>query len=186
MTIQNGEQARLLDRVRAWFDAPEQVQHYQDEVRSGPTEAEEWLLHRLPAGGRVLDLGCGAGRIAVALARRGFEVTGVDVSAPLLEVATSIAARERLSAHLYRARRTVAAQARRVWPTWTRSIGPSCQAHSCCSPITSCHRSRLMPTPAIPAMRRRLPVSPPSNRAIPFAPDKASCIGSRRTSYGTS
>jgi SAM-dependent methyltransferase len=100
--MQDSERARLLDRVRIWFDAPEQVQHYQNEVRSGPTVAEEWLLRLLPASGRVLDLGCGAGRIAVALARRGFEVSGVDVSAPLLEVATSIATREGLSAHFVR------------------------------------------------------------------------------------
>lgn len=37
--------------------------------------------------GRVLDLCCGPGRHAVALARRGFEVTGVDLSAYLLDKA---------------------------------------------------------------------------------------------------
>lgn len=35
-------------------------------------------------GGPVLDLGCGAGRVAFALARAGFEVDGIDRSAPLL------------------------------------------------------------------------------------------------------
>jgi hypothetical protein len=30
--MQDGEQRRLLDRVRIWFDAPEQVQHYQNEA----------------------------------------------------------------------------------------------------------------------------------------------------------
>ena len=53
--MQDSAQGRLLDRVRIWFAAPEQVQRYQHEVRSGPTEAEEWLLHLVPAGGRVLD-----------------------------------------------------------------------------------------------------------------------------------
>ncbi|MEQ9399699.1 MAG: methyltransferase domain-containing protein [Longimicrobiales bacterium] len=36
-------------------------------------------------GGRVLDLACGPGRHSVELAARGFEVTGVDRSASLLD-----------------------------------------------------------------------------------------------------
>ncbi|MEB3196284.1 MAG: class I SAM-dependent methyltransferase [Candidatus Sericytochromatia bacterium] len=40
-------------------------------------------LHRIRPG-RVLDLACGTGAVAVALARRRFEVTGVDGSAAML------------------------------------------------------------------------------------------------------
>jgi SAM-dependent methyltransferase len=36
---------------------------------------------------RVLDLGCGTGTLAILLARRGFEVTGVDPALASLEVA---------------------------------------------------------------------------------------------------
>lgn len=39
------------------------------------------VLQAFAPGPRVLDLGCGVGRHAVALARRGFEVTAMDVSA---------------------------------------------------------------------------------------------------------
>lgn len=35
--------------------------------------------------GRVVDLGCGAGRVSLALARRGFPVLAVDLSKPMLE-----------------------------------------------------------------------------------------------------
>jgi SAM-dependent methyltransferase len=38
-----------------------------------------------PPGARVLDLCCGPGLFLVPLARRGFDVTGVDLSAPMLE-----------------------------------------------------------------------------------------------------
>ncbi len=37
----------------------------------------------------VLDAGCGTGRVAVELARRGLDVTGVDVDASMLDVARS-------------------------------------------------------------------------------------------------
>ena len=42
-------------------------------------------LLRLAPGARLLDLCCGDGRHAVALQRRGFAVTGVDASRPLLD-----------------------------------------------------------------------------------------------------
>jgi 2-polyprenyl-3-methyl-5-hydroxy-6-metoxy-1,4-benzoquinol methylase len=35
----------------------------------------------------VLDAGCGSGRVAIELARRGIEVVGVDVEESMLEVA---------------------------------------------------------------------------------------------------
>ncbi len=51
----------------------------------------------LGEGSRVLDVGCGPGRHAVALARRGVEVVGVDISERFVEVAEDVAVREGLS-----------------------------------------------------------------------------------------
>ncbi len=42
------------------------------------------------AGKRVLDLGCGKGRFARALAERGASVVGLDLSAAMLDQATGI------------------------------------------------------------------------------------------------
>jgi tellurite methyltransferase len=42
------------------------------------------IADRLSPGARVLDLGCGEGRDSVYFASRGFEVTGLDVSADAL------------------------------------------------------------------------------------------------------
>ena len=41
----------------------------------------------VPPGGRILDAGCGTGRVAVELARRGFDVAGADNDPSMLEVA---------------------------------------------------------------------------------------------------
>ncbi|MGH2787130.1 MAG: class I SAM-dependent methyltransferase [Actinomycetota bacterium] len=55
----------------------------------GTKQEVEFLLELLALhpDARVLDVGCGAGRHAVALAGAGLSVTGVDVSERLLEVA---------------------------------------------------------------------------------------------------
>lgn len=39
------------------------------------------------AGGSVLDAGCGSGRVAIELARRGYEVVGADVDPSMLAAA---------------------------------------------------------------------------------------------------
>jgi SAM-dependent methyltransferase len=52
----------------------------------------------LERGQRVLDVGCGPGRHSLALARRGLDVTGVDLSPEFVELARSAAAVEELAA----------------------------------------------------------------------------------------
>jgi SAM-dependent methyltransferase len=52
----------------------------------------------LGRGDRVLDVGCGPGRHALALARRGIEVTGVDLSPDFVALACEASAAEGLPA----------------------------------------------------------------------------------------
>src|SRR4051812_15640276 len=55
--------------------------------------------HTAP-GGRVLDLGCGTGRLLRYLRRRGDRVVGVDLSGDMLCVASDKAAAEGLTSDL--------------------------------------------------------------------------------------
>ena len=49
-------------------------------------------------GGRVLDIACGNGRHSIALAKRGFTVTGIDLSEEFIAEARETAAASRLDA----------------------------------------------------------------------------------------
>jgi SAM-dependent methyltransferase len=52
----------------------------------GEADLIEALL-RETGGGRVLDAGCGTGRVAIELAARGFDVVGVDLDEAMLDAA---------------------------------------------------------------------------------------------------
>ncbi|HKA36119.1 MAG TPA: methyltransferase domain-containing protein [Thermoanaerobaculia bacterium] len=62
------------------------------------TEADffEKALSASP-GSRILDVPCGDGRLAIDLARRGYRLTGVDISREFLEAARETASREGLA-----------------------------------------------------------------------------------------
>jgi SAM-dependent methyltransferase len=76
-------------------DAPRDYQNYDARWESlaakgenihGEADLVESLL-RERGGSRVLDAGCGTGRVAIELARRGFDVVGIDTAAAMLAVA---------------------------------------------------------------------------------------------------
>lgn len=68
--------ARVYDQVMADIDYEEWTEFILTEV-----VARGW------EGGRILDLGCGTGNSAAPLLQRGFEVSGLDGSEAMLQVA---------------------------------------------------------------------------------------------------
>jgi SAM-dependent methyltransferase len=56
-----------------------------------------------PRPGRLLDLGCGTGRLLVPFAQRGYQVVGLDLSAPMLAEAAAKARRAGVAIDLVRA-----------------------------------------------------------------------------------
>lgn len=61
-----------------------------------PFELEIVQRHVKPRG-RILDIGCGAGREAVGFSRLGFQAVGIDIAPHMIEAATAHAAREGLA-----------------------------------------------------------------------------------------
>ena len=89
-----GQLETYFDRTafKAWSrltsNAP--VGRIRATVRAGRDEMRRILLSWLPSdmsGLRVLDAGCGTGMLAVEVARRGAEVTAIDLSAALVSLA---------------------------------------------------------------------------------------------------
>ena len=92
---------QTLSRVETYFDktatqtwerltsdAP--VSRIRQTVRAGRDQMRAKLLSQLPndlMGARVLDAGCGVGQVSQALAERGAQVTAIDISPSLIEIA---------------------------------------------------------------------------------------------------
>ena len=69
--------SKVYDKVNGYIDYQKWADFIEKSVRAY-TDAEHFL---------GLDLGCGTGRMTIELAKRGFDMTGVDYSADMLAVA---------------------------------------------------------------------------------------------------
>ncbi|MFH9579115.1 class I SAM-dependent methyltransferase [Streptomyces globisporus] len=83
--------------IRAWDKADPTAIHPLRNVSedaywdSGRAQAD-MLATVIPDGAKVLDFGCGDGRVAIPMAGLGFEVTAVDASRNMLDRLTDVTA----------------------------------------------------------------------------------------------
>ncbi|MEQ9105067.1 MAG: class I SAM-dependent methyltransferase [Rhodothermales bacterium] len=84
-----------------WFNTDAYDLVYRNRNEAEALRLVELILDtcRPNPGARVLDVGCGRGRHAMAFAERGFDVTGVDLAQRALEIARKSAADRGLSIH---------------------------------------------------------------------------------------
>jgi len=87
------QEQELFRSVVDYYSKPESLEFYCDRVRSlGLYPPECAMVERfMSPPATVLDVGCGAGREALALTRMGYTVTGVDVTSALVEQARILA-----------------------------------------------------------------------------------------------
>jgi SAM-dependent methyltransferase len=77
-----------------YVHSSEMVSGYDSQMAASPLAAvdvrccERWF----PTPGRLIDLGCGTGRLAIQFARKGYDCAGVDLSAEMLTRAAANAA----------------------------------------------------------------------------------------------
>lgn len=84
LNVDPAELAKFSDLAHRWWDPESEFRplHQINPLRL------EWINGLAPlAGQRVLDVGCGGGILADAMARKGAEVLGIDLSSKSLKVA---------------------------------------------------------------------------------------------------
>ncbi|MFI5339007.1 MAG: class I SAM-dependent methyltransferase [Candidatus Methylomirabilales bacterium] len=92
-----GSTDACLAGIREKYNHPVEAHEYSRLTGTGLCPIEREILDRhLKPGGRLLDIGCGAGREALGLARAGFQVIGIDIAPRMIEAARVNAQREGL------------------------------------------------------------------------------------------
>jgi len=85
----------MLDSWERFFD--EHAPYYMQNRFTANTKAEvDFILEELnlPSNSLILDMGCGTGRHSIEFAKRGYQVTGVDISSGMLMEAEKKARQE--------------------------------------------------------------------------------------------
>lgn len=82
--MQENEITKFDNLAHAWWDEDGELKtlHHLNPCRLAYIKQHSHLINK-----RVLDVGCGGGILSEALAKEGAMVTGIDLSAPAIEIA---------------------------------------------------------------------------------------------------
>jgi SAM-dependent methyltransferase len=102
MKNHEGEAEGAGEEARPWFETyfgSDYLRTHRRQLTASTVEEVDFLVDRLGIGkdDRLLDIPCGHGRHALELVRRGYSVTGVDLSQDLLQLARKQAASQELT-----------------------------------------------------------------------------------------
>jgi SAM-dependent methyltransferase len=80
----------MTTHTKPYFDDFAELYERVSRIRDGAGgPVRDWLVERFPPGRRALDIGCGSGNNCALLAEHYAEVTGVDISPKMLEIAAA-------------------------------------------------------------------------------------------------
>ena len=99
MNVDPAELAKFSELAHRWWDPESEFRplHQINPLRL------EWIARQAPlAGKQVLDVGCGGGILAEAMARQGADVLGIDLAGKSLKVAQLHALESGLDSVAYR------------------------------------------------------------------------------------
>lgn len=91
------ESQKLLHSVKDKYNGLEELGIRKEELKNGIREEELAFVGKYPLDCRLLDVGCATGRLCFALARQGYDVTGIDVASKQIEQAKLTVEAERVN-----------------------------------------------------------------------------------------
>lgn len=86
------------DWFEDWFNTDEYLNVYKHRNETDAEDHIKLILKTVSLNddAKILDMACGSGRHSIMLARKGYDITAVDLSSNLLSVAKANAAKEKL------------------------------------------------------------------------------------------
>ena len=87
-----------------WFDTEEYLIVYRSRNEKEAGKLVDIILNNIEInpGSKVLDMACGTGRHSILFARKGFDITAIDLSKNLLSIARQAAYEENLKINFIR------------------------------------------------------------------------------------
>lgn len=92
MSTPRNSDTQVGQLILAEYSSAPVVAHFAAAAKAGLWPSEQELIQHYFQPGRVLDLGCGGGRVTIPLSAMGFEVVGVDISPAMIDAARALTA----------------------------------------------------------------------------------------------